>query len=208
VPGQLGITYPAGTGKLLPARAWLKFQLHYTPNGTEAVDRSEIGFVFAQPGESLVEMRTTSALSRNFEIPPGAFDYEVSGDYVFPEDAAIHSLFPHTHLRGMRFLFTLVQSDGSSEELLPLPEYDFNWQLAYDFAAPRRVRAGTILRATAWYDNSDGNPNNPDPTRAVGFGEQTSDEMMIGYVNWVPTRPRDPSGTAAPREASAGGAGR
>lgn len=208
VPGQLGITYPAGTGKLLPAKAWLKFQLHYTPNGTEAVDRSEIGFVFAEPGEELVEMRTTSALSRNFEIPPGAFDYEVSGDYVFPEDAAIHSLFPHTHLRGMRFLFTLVQSDGTSEELLPLPEYDFNWQLAYDLATPRRVRAGTILRATAWYDNSDGNPNNPDPTRAVGFGEQTSDEMMIGYVNWVPTRPRAPSGTAAPREASAGGTGR
>lgn len=190
VPGQLGITYPAGTGKLLPAKAWLKFQLHYTPNGSEAIDRSEVGFVFAEPGEELVEVRTTSALSRNFEIPPGAFDFEVSGDYVFPEDAAIHSLFPHTHLRGMRFLFTLVGADGTSEELLPLPEYDFNWQLAYDLATPRRVRAGTILRATAWYDNTEGNPNNPDPTRAVGFGEQTSDEMMIGYVNWVPTRPR------------------
>jgi hypothetical protein len=190
VPGQLGITYPAGTGKLLPAKTWLKFQLHYTPNGSEVVDRSEVGFVFAEPGEELVEIRTTSALSRNFEIPPGAFDFEVSGDYVFPEDAAIQSLFPHTHLRGMRFLFALVGADGTSEDLLPLPEYDFNWQLAYDLATPRRVRAGTILRATAWYDNTDGNPNNPDPTRAVGFGEQTSDEMMIGYVNWVPTRPR------------------
>lgn len=206
VPGQLGITYPAGTGKLLPAKAWLKFQLHYTPNGTETVDRSEVGFVLAEPGEELIEMRTTSALSRNFEIPPGAFDFEVSGDYVFPEDAAIHSLFPHTHLRGMRFLFALVGSDGTSEDLLPLPEYDFNWQLAYDLATPRRVRAGTILRATAWYDNSDGNPNNPDPTRAVGFGEQTSDEMMIGYVNWVPTRPR-PVEASAPRAGGTGSGG-
>lgn len=197
VPGQLGITYPPGTGKLLPARAWLKFQLHYTPNGSEAIDRSEVGFVFAEPGEELALLRTTSAINREFEIPPGAFDFEVSGDYVFPEDAAIHSLFPHTHLRGMRFLFSLVSSDGTSEDLLPLPEYDFNWQLAYDLAAPRRVRAGTILRATAWYDNSDGNPSNPDPTRSVGFGEQTSDEMMIGYVNWVPTRPRPVEASAS-----------
>jgi len=198
VPGQLGITYPPGTGKLLPARAWLKFQLHYTPNGSAAVDRSEVGFVFAEPGEELLEIQTTSAISRNFEIPAGAFDYEVSGDYVFPEDAAIQSLFPHTHLRGMRFLFELVNADGTSEDLLPLPAYDFNWQLAYDLATPRRVRAGTILRATAWYDNSDGNPNNPDPTISVGFGEQTFDEMMIGYVNWVPTRAR-PVEAAAPK---------
>jgi mono/diheme cytochrome c family protein len=201
VPGQSGLVFPEGTAKLLPAGSWIKFQLHYTPDGTERTDRSEVGFVFAdEPPRA--EVRTTSAINTDFAIPPYAFDHEVRAEYRFPEDAELLSLFPHTHLRGSRFRFDLGLPDGSREELLVVPCYDFNWQLNYELLTPRRVPAGTRLFATAWYDNSKENPANPDPSAWVRFGEQTFEEMMIGYVNWVPAA-RPASGDA---RAGAGGA--
>ena len=185
VPGQEGLVFPDGTAKLLPRDAVLTFQLHYTPSGKEATDLTSVGFIFSdEPIEA--EVRTTSALDQSFTIPPHAFDYEVSGIYRFPEDARLLSLFPHTHLRGVRFQYDLIFPDGSEELLLELPFYDFNWQLNYEFQSPREVPAGTRMRATAWYDNSPENPANPDPDVAVTFGEQTFEEMMIGFVNWVP----------------------
>lgn len=185
VPGQEGIIFPDGTGKKLPAGAWLKFQLHYTPNGLEAIDQTEIGFVFAdEPVHT--EVQTTSAIESEFVIPAGHPDYEVSAEYEFKQPAALLSLFPHTHLRGTRFVYEVVYPDGRVETLLPVTRYDFNWQLNYLFQTPFRVPAGTKIRATAWYDNSANNPANPDSTVDVEFGEQTFDEMMIGYISWVP----------------------
>jgi len=189
VPGQEGLLFPEGMGKLLPKDAWLRFQLHYTPNGVEAIDRTQIGFVFSD--EPLrAEIQTNSAYEQGFTIPPHAFDYEVAGEMTFREDAQLLSLFPHTHLRGVRFLFELAYPDGRSENLLELPFYDFNWQLNYEFQSPKDVPAGTRLKATAWYDNTPENPANPNPDAAVSFGEQTFEEMMIGYVNWIPREQR------------------
>lgn len=185
-PGQAGLVYPSGTGKLLPANAWLKFQLHYTPNGTATTDRTRIGFVFGD-GPPPVEIHTAAAVNEDFAIPPKAFDHEVTASYRFPEDARILSLLPHTHLRGIRFLYELVPPGGGAPEpLLHVPFYDFDWQWNYELANPRFVPKGTELRAHAWYDNSEYNPANPDPEAWVRFGEQTFEEMMIGYVNWVP----------------------
>ena len=185
VPGQAGVVFPQGSGKLLPANSWIKFQLHYTPSGQATTDQTEIGFVFAdEPG---AEVRTTSAINLDLAIPPFEFDHEVKAEYRFPEAASILSLFPHTHLRGNRFRIDLAYPDGNEEELLVVPFYDFNWQLNYDLQSPKEVPAGTVLKATAWYDNSKENPANPDPSAWVRFGEQTFEEMMIAYVNWVPT---------------------
>lgn len=184
-PGQGGLVFPDGMGKKLPAGAWLKFQLHYTPNGEEQTDQSEIGFVFAD-GPLDKEVRTTSALNTDFVIPAGHPNYEVTSEYEFPEAAAVISLMPHTHLRGTRFLYEAIYPGGRVETLLPLERYDFNWQLNYVFQTPLEVPAGTVLRAKAWFDNSESNPANPDPTVEVTFGEQTFDEMMIGYINWIP----------------------
>jgi len=200
VPGQAGLVFPEGCGKLLPAGSWIKFQLHYTTNGTATLDRSEIGFVFAD-GPEAVEVRTTSAINVDFVIPPYEFDHEVKAEYRFPEAASILSLFPHTHLRGNRFKVDLTYPDGRAEELLLVPFYDFNWQLNYELQSPKEVPAGTRLQATAWYDNSKENPANPDPKAWVRFGEQTFEEMMIAYVNWVPTDALREGGVA---EASAG----
>jgi mono/diheme cytochrome c family protein len=197
-PGAPGIVFPVGFAKRLPAGARISFQMHYTANGTPATDRTEVGFVFADE-PPLAEVVTASAYDDGFAIPPGAFDYAVSAEYAFPSDAAILTLFPHTHLRGVRFLYELEYPDGRREDLLPVPEYDFNWQLYYDLQTPLQVPSGTRLIATGWYDNTPDNPANPDPTATVRFGEQTFDEMMIGYVNWVPVGAR-PVEASAPRE--------
>ena len=197
-PGTPGLVFPKGYAKRLPAGARISFQMHYTANGTAASDRTEVGFVFAD-APPRAEVVTASAYDDGFAIPPGAFDHEVTAEYVFPTDAAILTLFPHTHLRGVRFLYELAYPDGTRAELLPVPEYDFNWQLFYDLQTPLQVPGGTKLVATAWYDNTEDNPANPDPTATVRFGEQTFDEMMIGYVNWVPLGAR-PVEASAPRE--------
>ncbi|MFT7484750.1 MAG: hypothetical protein ACI9F9_000594 [Candidatus Paceibacteria bacterium] len=188
VPGQAGLVFPSGAGKYLPADSWIKFQMHYTPNGVAQSDQTSVGFIFSD--EPLVEVHTNSAFNDRFTIPAQAFDYEITGDYRFPEAGSLLSFFPHTHLRGVSFACELIYPDGRHEPLLELPFYDFNWQLNYRLASPINVPAGTRLRATAWYDNSDQNPANPNPNVAVRFGEQTFEEMMISYVNWIPNSAR------------------
>ena len=187
VPGQAGLVFPPGMAKRLPAGAWLKFQLHYTANGRQAIDQSRIGLVFAD-APAPTEVRTSAAFDTEFVIPAGAGAHEVAAEYEFPEDAELLSLFPHTHLRGKEFYFQLAYPDGRLEEVLPISRYDFNWQLNYAFHAPKRVPAGTRMRIRAIYDNSAANPANPDPAVDVAFGEQTWEEMLIGYVNWIPAR--------------------
>lgn len=183
-PGAVGVDFGEGQAKRLPAGAWLKFQMHYTPNGRAVDDVSSIGFVFAD-GPPAVEVETASAFNVRFRIPPHAARHEVVGEFRFPEDGEIQRFFPHTHVRGVAFRYELVQPNGSTRTLLDIPRYNFNWQLTYDAASPIPVPAGSILRATAWYDNSANNPANPDPAQEVRFGEQTWDEMMLGYFDWV-----------------------
>ena len=115
-------------------------------------------------------------------IPPGAEDFRVEVQGTLPNDATLLSLFPHMHLRGKRFEYDIVHDDGSVEVLLRV-NYHFHWQLSYKLAEPRALKAGTRLRAIAWYDNSKNNPHNPDPTKTVTWGVQTSDEMMVGFFD-------------------------
>lgn len=185
VPGSTGLRFGEGRAKRIPAGSNLLFQLHYTAMGESMADQSKIGFIFADgPPDEVVE--TVSAYNVRFRIPPGAKDYEVVGEYDFEEPGRVLSFMPHTHVRGTAFRYELIRPDGSSEIVLDLPDYDFNWQLDYVLAEPLHVEAGSVMRATAWYDNSADNPSNPDPTVEVRFGEQTWEEMMIGYFDWIP----------------------
>ncbi|MEP6491555.1 MAG: redoxin domain-containing protein [bacterium] len=183
-PGSTGIVFPEGTGKLLPKGSWLKFQIHYQPNGVEQVDQTQIALKFSD--HPLQEVQSKSAFNTRFEIPPGDPHFEVKGTYVFKQAGTLTSLFPHMHLRGSAFRFDLQYPDGKTVELLDVPHYDFNWQSYYQFKAPVEVPVGSKLTATAWYDNSEKNPFNPDPKKAVRFGEQTFEEMMIGYFDFLP----------------------
>lgn len=189
VPGNNSAVYGPGLAKKLPAGTVLRFQIHYTPTGTAMEDQVRVGFVFApEPPQHVVEVATIA--QTRLRIPAGASTHPEIASVPVPADVRILGLFPHMHLRGKAFRYEVVSPDGTARTLLNVPRYDFNWQLGYQFADPPVVSAGHRLRAIGWFDNSTGNPNNPDPARIVPWGPQTSDEMMIGYVEYyVPSQP-------------------
>ena len=183
-PGELASALPAGSAKRVPKGAILVFQMHYTPNGVEQNDRSSVGLVFAK-GPPTTEVRTRAIAQRRLNIPAGDANYEAVSQAVFDQDAELLSLLPHMHLRGKDFRYEVVYPDGKRETLLSVPRYDFNWQSNYRLEKPLHLPAGTRIECTAHYDNSKDNPNNPDPDKAVRWGDQTWDEMMIGFVDYA-----------------------
>jgi mono/diheme cytochrome c family protein len=180
-PGSSPDLWPEGMAKFVPAGSDLVFQIHYTTNGKAGKDQSSIGLVFAKyPPEHRVI--TLQLNDHAFIIPPGADDFEVEVQGTLPHDCILLSLFPHMHLRGKRFEYDIVRPDGSIEPLLRV-NYHFHWQLSYRLAEPVLLKAGTKLRAVAWYDNSRNNPHNPDPNATVTWGDQTYQEMMGGFFD-------------------------
>ncbi|MBI3899712.1 MAG: redoxin domain-containing protein [Gammaproteobacteria bacterium] len=183
VPGQSTVIFPLGVAKRLPKGTELLFQIHYTPNGVGGADQLSLGLKFVA-GQPDVEVHAASAVNAEFLIPAGNPNYPVSGVYEFKTRGRILSFLPHMHVRGKAFRYQIVYPEGKEQILLDIPRYDFNWQLRYVPRTPIDVPAGAKLTATGWFDNSPDNPANPDPTRNVPFGEQTTDEMMIGYFDW------------------------
>ena len=180
-PGSSPDQWAEGMAKFVPAGSDLVFQMHYTTNGTAAEDETGIGLVFAKstPKQRVITLQLNN---HALLIPPGAENFRAEVEGTLPNDATLLSLFPHMHLRGKRFEYDVVHEDGSVETLLRV-NYHFHWQLSYRLAEPRPLKAGTRLRAVAWYDNSRGNPHNPDPEKTVRWGDQTSDEMMVGFFD-------------------------
>lgn len=181
-PGLPAAIYPPGTAKRIPAGSRLGFEVHYTSNGSEQIDQSFAGLVFADPKRVKQELRTVMAVDTQFQIPPGAADYRVEAEYRFDQDMRLYSMLPHMHLRGKSFRYDAIYPDGRRETLLDVPRYDFNWQYSYMLAEPKRMPEGTVVRCTATFDNSADNPANPDPAATVGWGERTADEMMLGRM--------------------------
>lgn len=182
-PGDLPLVLPPGVAMKIPKGANLIFQMHYTANGVEQSDRSSVGLIFAkEPPKHVAHTRTLNNLE--LVIPPGAADHQVRSGFTFPSDAVILSFMPHMHLRGKRFQYEVVYPDGRSEIALSVPRYDFNWQSTYRLATPLRVPAGTRIECTGTFDNSADNPNNPDPTQEVRWGDQTWEEMMGGLMDY------------------------
>jgi peroxiredoxin len=185
-PGALPMVLRPGMAKLVPAGSQFVFQMHYTPNGTAQEDRSCVGLVFADPQEVKHMVGTDKAANPRFRIPAGADNHKVEAEHDFGQDMLLISLFPHMHLRGKAFRYTAIYPDKSREVLLDVPRYDFNWQNGYELIEPKRMPAGTQLYCEAWFDNSAANLANPDPTQAVRWGDQTWEEMMIGYFDATP----------------------
>ena len=194
-PGSSPDEWPETMAKFVPAGSDLVFQMHYTTNGKMVADQSRVGLVFAKrpPPQRVLTLQLTND---HFVIPPGADEFRVEARGTLPNDATLLSFFPHMHLRGKRFEYNLVKRgagaqsrevhNGAAElqiERLLRVNYHFHWQMSYRLAEPRQLKAGTELQAVGWYDNSAKNPHNPDPTAAVRWGEQTYDEMMIGFFD-------------------------
>jgi mono/diheme cytochrome c family protein len=195
-PGSSPDEWPATMAKFVPAGADLVFQMHYTTNGHAGTDETRVGVVFAKkpPAQRVLTLQLTND---HFVIPPGAPDYRVEARGSLPNDALLLSFFPHMHLRGKRFDYNILSDEGAegrnlrTGEFGPIPRaetllrvnYHFHWQMSYRLAEPRWLKAGTELQAVAWYDNSRDNPHNPDPASAVHWGDQTYDEMMVGFFD-------------------------
>lgn len=191
-PGVPTLTWDSDTAFLVKAGSHFIFQVHYTTNGTAAMDRTVLGLKLRKDTPTF-RAHSGSAMQMQLAIPPNAGNHEVHAAYTFRDDATILDLTPHMHLRGKAFRYVLTYPDGRSEVLLNVPKYEFDWQLSYILAAPRRVPAGSRIDATAWYDNSAANKANPDPSQTVHWGDQTFEEMMIGFFNYkVPSDRAEP----------------
>jgi mono/diheme cytochrome c family protein len=185
VPGENAMIFPDGMAKKLPGGARLIFQIHYAATGKVLEDQTSIGLVFAKKPVAQ-EVITRGVVNTKIKIPAGAADHEETATYTFEHDAKILSFLPHTHVRGKAFKYVAIAPGADGEEvLLDVPEYDFNWQTCYRLKEPRSVKKGTKIKVYVKYDNSASNPANPDPTKVVKFGQQTWQEMLIGYVDFV-----------------------
>ena len=144
---------------------------------------SDLGLVFAaEPPRHAIEV--FGLANPRLRIPAGAGNHAETASITLPQDATILGFMPHMHLRGKAARYEVAFADGTRRLLLEVPRYDFNWQLPYQFAEPPTLPRGSRLVYTAWYDNSAVNPANPDPSREVRWGQQTFDEMMLGYVEY------------------------
>jgi hypothetical protein len=181
-PGQPAEILNPGEGKLIKAGSDIVFEVHYTPNGKATTDQTRLGLVFAKspPKERVL---TLSASNGTFKIPPGDPDYKVDATFEVRKDVRLVALHPHMHARGKSFEYRLVFPDGKKETILSVPVYNWHWQLWYNLAEPIDLPQGTKIECTAHFDNSANNPENPDPSKAVIWGQQSWDEMMVGFFN-------------------------
>jgi peroxiredoxin len=183
-PGDFGAVHAPGAARKIPKGASLVFQMHYTPNGIEQTDRSSVGLVFAKEPPKH-EVRTRAIAQQLLFIWPHGDNQKFQSASTFKDDALVWTLTPHMHLRGKSFQYEAVYPDGKRETILSVPRYDFGWQASYRFETPLHLPAGTRIECTAHFDNSAKNLNNPDPTKMVRWGDQTWEEMMIGFVDYT-----------------------
>ncbi len=193
VPGHTISDYrPYNAARLIPANTDIYLNLHYTPNGTPIRTHVKIGFTVANdpPKHQVLMVMVSGATDReHFRIPANDGNWAAPvGEATFVRDVEIISMMPHMHVRGKSMTYTLTYPDGKVEKILDVPHYDFNWQLKYDTSV--KVPKGSKLRVDAHYDNSANNKYNPNPNRDVYYGEQTWEEMMIGYVGVLVDDPK------------------
>ncbi len=183
VPGNGATVYRPCFARKIPAGARVTFQVHYTPSGKAKQERLRMGLVFAKSPPKF-EVRTAAIANPRLAIPPGAARHVETKTQTVPFDMPILGFVPHMHVRGAAFRYEVIFADGKTETLLDIPRYDFNWQLRYEYKEPKLIPRGSTVKITAIYDNSPNNKANPDPTKLVRWGQQTYDEMMLGYVEY------------------------
>jgi len=181
VPGQRSFSLPPGYARMVPAGSKFVFQMHYTPNGVDQDDITQVGMTFIPASDVTQELFTLLGLDQEFEIPPNAADFPVQASVGWiPKRGELLAMVPHMHVRGTAFQVR-GRSSGTAEILLDVPRYDFNWQHVYELTQPISLEHIDTLEFTARYDNSARNPANPDPTQTVTWGDQTWEEMAVAF---------------------------
>ena len=196
-PNKPGLVFEPGVARLLRGNSDIVMQMHYTTNGKEAKDRTQVGIVYAKQPPTKVA-GGGMAINPRFVIPAGDGNAEVKATYTLSRDIKMTAMTPHMHVRGKDMTYIAHYPDGTSETLLSVPKYDFNWQLTYQLKTPKVLPKGTQLEVIAHFDNSTNNKFNPDPTKDVRWGDQTWEEMMIGFFSTISESPA-PS-TAQPQQ--------
>jgi hypothetical protein len=184
LPGRQADVFPDGSAKWIPAGTRLEFSIHYAKVGASQTDRTSVGLYLAPaPPERILHRMDL----RNFFflIPPGDANHEVKRCYTFEKDKLLLSITPHMHFRGKDVRYEITRPDGKRQVLLSVPHYNFDWQLVYRFQDPILVQKGSVLTLTAHFDNSAQNPANPDPTKAIRWGDKSEEEMFSNYVEYL-----------------------
>lgn len=181
-PGIDYWSYPEGTGKFLGAGATLNFELHYTADGKPETDQSELG-LYVMKTKPKLALQTTGAVNWDVVVPPHEPEAPSYAIYGFEHESILYDLAPHMHLRGSWFKYEALYPNGKRETLLSVPRYDFNWQTIYRLSEPKTMPAGTWIFCTGGFDNSARNPSNPNPDKRIKWGDQSFDEMFIGFMD-------------------------
>jgi hypothetical protein len=184
-PGNKPYFTPSGTAVRIPAGSRIVLQVHYHKSGKPETDRTRIGLHFAK-GPVDKRMRIFPILNLGMEVPPGAERHEVTATLRLPMNVHTYSVTPHMHLLGREMKVTATLPDGTVKPLIWIPDWNFNWQETYPFREPIPLPRGTKISLTAYYDNSEKNPNNPNrPPKSVRWGEETTDEMCIAFLTYT-----------------------
>ena len=195
-PNKPGMVFPEGVARLLRGKHDIVLQIHYTTNGKEALDRTEVGLIFAK--QAPVKAAAGGlVINPRFVIPANDGNFEVRGQNLLMADTVLTAMTPHMHVRGKDMTYIAHYPDGREETLLSVPKYDFNWQITYELAEPKVLPKGTRLEVIAHFDNSANNKFNPDPAQAVRWGDQTWEEMMIGFFGTLRELPKGGTSTGA-----------
>jgi len=181
-PGTVPEVLEPGHGKVIKAGSDFVFQMHYTSNGKAGTDRTKVGVTYAKE-KPRQRVLTAAVANRKFIIPAGAANHQVDSQITIQDTAILTGFLPHMHLRGKDFEYRIVYPSGESEILLRVPKYSFNWQLSYYLEKPLLLTKGTRIECTAHFDNSANNPANPNPSEEVRWGDQSWEEMMIGFFD-------------------------
>jgi len=187
-PNKPGLTFEPGIARLMRGNSDVVLQIHYTTNGTETKDRTQVGIIYAKQPPTKVA-GGGMAINPRFVIPAGDGNAEVKATTTLSRDITLTAMTPHMHVRGKDMIYIAHYPDGTSETLLSVPKYDFNWQLSYQLKTPKVLPKGTQLEVIAHFDNSPQNKFNPDPTKDVRWGDQTWEEMMIGFFSTIADSP-------------------
>lgn len=174
---------PEGAGYSIPKKSDVILQLHYHPSGKPETDRSQVGLYFSRKPIKAA-LHRTAANNTDITIAAGAKNHEIKAEWVIPTDVVAHFVSPHMHLVGKDMKMSVTFPDGHVEDLIHIPNWDFNWQSAYEFEKPMDLPKGSILKVVAHYDNSSENPTNPNsPPKEIKWGPATYDEMCVGFIS-------------------------
>jgi hypothetical protein len=180
-PGASVVRFPEGTGRLLPKGSTLDIEMHYTTMGVAQTDQTEIGF-YKLPAKPNMVLHNVGVYNLDFSISPNENDSETFATYSVSKDALLYAMSPHMHLRGAWMRYEALYPTGKREVLLSVPHYDFNWQTSYRLPQPKLLPAGTWILCSGGFDNSSLNPNNPGPSKRISWGDQSFEEMFIGFM--------------------------